>query len=411
MAGGAPYGSPLPLLCQRFLVAFMARQVYDGPMEKTSKKRGIAAIWRLCPTRHILLLLGCLLIGGHLATRNHYSLNRSLSEGLVRPLHRLLSRGADLFPFSVAEALIALAVFVVLGYLIVQLVLMFRRKEWGKRLFTALVTLLAVGALVYGGFCLLWGVYYYGDDFIARSGLPKEKISSEQLAEVTAWYAALANEYAGQVPRDTEGVCSMDRKAILERSPEIYQGLERRFPCLEGPAVHAKGIACSRIMSLIDFTGFFFPFTAEANVNMDFPTSLLPSTVAHEQAHQRGVAKEQEANFVAVLACLDYGDPEYVYSAALLAYTHLGNALYEADYDAWEDIYLSLNESVKRDFAANRLYWKQFETPVQKASNTVYEGFLHSYDQDLGLKSYGACVDLLVNYFFAANQASQAIGS
>ena len=46
-------------------------------------------------------------------------------------------------------------------------------------------------------------------------------------------------------------------------------------------------------------------------------------------------------------------------------------------------------------------YWKQFETPVQTVSNAVYEGFLQSYDQELGLKSYGACVDLLVNYYEA----------
>ena len=37
---------------------------------------------------------------------------------------------------------------------------------------------------------------------------------------------------------------------------------------------------------------------------------------------------------------------------------------------------------------------------MQTVSNTVYEGFLYSYDQTLGLKSYGACVDLLVNYYY-----------
>ena len=135
---------------------------------------------------------------------------------------------------------------------------------------------------------------------------------------------------------------------------------------------------------------------------MDFPTALFPSTVAHELAHQRGVAKEQEANFVAVLACLEDGSPEQVYSAALLAYIHLGNALYSADREAWAEVYGGLSETVKGDFAADRAYWKQFETPVREASNTVYEGFLQSYDQDLGLKSYGACVDYLVNYYYEA---------
>ena len=381
-------------------------------MEQTKeKKRGRAAIWKLCPVRHALLLLGCLLIGGHLATRRNYVLNRAVSEHFVRPIHRFLSRASDLLPFSAAEALIGLAALALLVYIIFELIRMIRWKKWGKRVYIILITLLSAGAMIYGGFCLLWGVYYYGDDFMAKSGLQREKISTEQLAEVTAWYAALANEYASRVPRDEAGVCSLDRSAVLARSPEVYRNLERRFPCLEGPAVHAKGIQCSRVMSYLDFTGFFFPFTAEANVNADFPTCLLPSTVAHELAHQRGVAKEQEANFVAVLACLDYGDPEYVYSAALLAYTHLGNALYRADPAAWEEIYSGLDEDVKRDFAANRAYWLQFETPVREASNTVYEGFLQSYDQDLGLKSYGACVDLLVNYYYTSGQAlSQKAG-
>lgn len=374
-------------------------------MEETRvKKRGLAAIWKLCPLRHVLLLLNALIIGLHLTTRGNYALNRALSANFVRPVHRVLSRVTDLVPFSLAEAIYALAIIGGTVYIITKLIRIFRQKEWGKQVYIILITLLTAGAVFYGGFCLLWGVFYYGDDFMTQSGLRREKISTEQLQEVTAWYAQLANEYAGQVPRDEQGVCQLDRREILARSPQVYLGLEQRFPCLQGPEVHAKGMLFSRVMSLVDFTGFFFPLTAEANVNTDFPSSLFPSTVAHELAHQRGVAKEQEANFVAVLACLDYGDPEYVYSAALLAYTHLGNALYSADRVAWEQVYGSLDESVLRDFAANRAYWKQYETPVQKASNTVYESFLQSYDQNLGLKSYGACVDLLVNYYYEAGQ-------
>ena len=37
---------------------------------------------------------------------------------------------------------------------------------------------------------------------------------------------------------------------------------------------------------------------------------------------------------------------------------------------------------------------------MQSVSNTVYEGFLQSYDQKLGMRSYGAYVDLLVNYYY-----------
>ena len=183
---------------------------------------------------------------------------------------------------------------------------------------------------------------------------------------------------------------------MLQKSRTVYREAERRCGELAGPPVAAKPFFFSRLLSLTDFSGFFFPFTGEANVNTDFPPPLFAATVAHELAHQRGVAKEQEANFCAVYASLLSGDPDYCYSASLMAYTYLGNALYQADYEAWERIYDSLNDDVLRDFAANRSYWQAYETPVQTISNTVYEGFLYSYDQDMGLKSYGACVDLLV---------------
>ena len=376
------------------------KTVYSLAMKTAVKeKRGPAAIFALCPRRHVLLLVSAGLIALHLLTRKDHALMVFLSDHAVRPIHRALSRVNSHVPFSVAELLIALAVVSLLAFLAVQALRLVKRGERGKRLYRLLITLAAAGLGIYALFCALWGVYYYADDFAARSGFVSDEISTEQLARVTRYFADLANEYAPQVPRDKNGLCCSDRAEILRRSDEVYAEIEREIPCLEGPALRAKGIVCSKIMSYVDFTGFFFPFTAEANVNMDSPVCDLAATVAHELAHQRGVAKEQEANFVAVLASLTYGDPDYCYSACLLAYTHLGNALYRADHAAWEEVFDGLDEAVVRDLRATALYWRRYDTPVRTASNTVYEGFLHSYDQTLGLKSYGKCVDLLVNYY------------
>lgn len=357
----------------------------------------------LCPARHVLLLLSALIIAAQRLTRNDTALMNRLSQSVVRPLHRVLSRLNDRLPFSAAELLIAAALLLAVTYIGVMTVRIIRGGGRWKLAYKLFVSISGFVLLVYALFCLLWGVYYYGDDFISRSGLESGPVSTAELEKVTRYFADLANEYSDKVERDASGCYRADREEILARSPEVYLNAEETFPCLAGPAVHAKGVLCSRVMSYTDFTGFFFPFTAEANVNTDFPPGLFASTVAHELSHQRGVAKEQEANFVAVAASLEYGDADYVYSAALLAYTHLGNALYTADREAWQEIYSGLNELVLGDFAQDRAYWRQFETPVQTVSNTVYEGFLHSYEQTLGLKSYGACVDLLVNYYIDAS--------
>jgi len=364
------------------------------------KKRGIAAIWKICPLRHVTLLISLLLIGFHLYLRHNEAMAEAVSAGFVRPTLRAMAKFTAILPFSLAEALIAAAAVGLLAYTLLCLYRIIKGRARLVSLYKMLITPLVLALLVYALFSSLWGAYFYIDDFAERAGIESGPVSTERLAAVTEYFAVLANEYSAKVQRDENGVCRSDRTSVIEASAHIFDNAEKRFPLLEGEDVPVKGIFFSRIMSYLDFTGFFFPITGEANVNTDFPPSQFAATVAHEISHQRGVAREQEANFVAVLACLESGNADYCYSAALLAYTHLGNALHSANYEEWERIYYTLNEAVLCDFAADRAYWQQFETPVQEVSNSFYEGFLHSYDQHLGLKSYGACVDLLVNYYY-----------
>lgn len=375
-------------------------------MEKSLvKKRGTAAIFALCPAAHVFALLGAGFLALFFTLRHNKAVMQAVSSRFVQPLHHILAHFTAKFPFSLGEWLYAAAIGGLLVYIGFELIQLIRRPERGARLYRFFMRLAALLLGVYALFCLLWGVYYYGDDFIARSGLESGAVSAEDLELVTVYFADLLNEYSAQVPRDEAGLCRTDRAAVLARSPRLFVAAAQKYPCLDGPEVPAKGMFFSRIMSIIDFTGFFCPFTAEANVNMDFPEALFASTVAHELSHQRGVAKEQEANFVAVLASLENGDADYCYSACLLAYTHLGNALARVDPDALSMIASGLDDGVKADLLESRRYWAQYETPVQTVTNTVYEGFLQSYGQTLGMRSYGACVDLLVNYYHDAARA------
>lgn len=367
---------------------------------ETRKRRGLAELYRLCPAAHIIAMISALVIALHLLLRGNYALMQAMSQKVIRPLHRLMAAFASKFEFSLAELLIGIFAACTAGYILVTLVLLIARPGRLKRFYTLVLRLLAAGLAVYALFCLLWGTYYYGDSFLDASGLESGEISAEQLETGTVYFADLLNQYGREVERDENGQYAADLAALLARSDEVFKAVEQEFPCLEGPDIRAKGVHFSRVMSYLNFTGFFFPFTAEANVNTDFPGALFASTIAHELSHQRGVAREQEANFTAVLACLEYGDADYCYSACLLAYTHLGNALYSADAGAWHEVYRGLSDGVLADLAASQEYWAQFETPVQSVSNTVYEGFLQSYDQKLGMRSYGACVDLLVNYYY-----------
>ncbi len=357
-----------------------------------------------CPARLTVLVLSLLWLGFYFLFRGDRALMNALCDALVRPWHRFAGRAYDVLPFSAAELYIGLGVLAALCFL-AQLVVHFARRpgDW-RRLGRWAVTLLALLAALFGLFCLWWGVYYYADSFSERSGLQAEPVSAQALEAVTDWFVERVNATAPLVARDENGAYAGDEKTVFAHSSALYGAAAEIFPCLDGPALRAKPVAASVIMSYVNYTGFFFPYTAEANLNVDSPRCLLPATIAHELAHQRGVAAEDEANFAAVLACLSDGDADYAYSGSLMAYIYLGNALHDADYGAWREAYSALCAEARRDLADNNAYWARFETPVKEASETVYETFLQTYGDDRGMQSYGACVDLLVAYYYGQTQ-------
>ena len=369
---------------------------YHRFMEIREKKSsGLLSLYKICPVANTAALLGAALLA-----RNNRAFTEKLVDNYIHPFHLCMAElCAGLGRVALAEVLIWAFALLMAVLVIFRLSGLFRPGRRLSSLYALAMTLLSAVLLVYSGYSLLWGSYYYADNFTADGGFEQRDISVDELETVTKYFAQLLNEYGEQVNRDADGFYSVDKADIIDRSADIYRNTEQLHPSLAGPDIPVKGIASSRLLSYMDFTGFFFPFTGEACVNTDFPPSLFPSTVAHELAHQRRVAREQDANFAAVLSCMESGDRDYAYSGCLLAYTYLGNALYEAAYSRWEAVYESLSDSVLLDMALNRAYWDQFETAVQTVSNTFHEGLLQSYDQELGLKSYGACVDMLVCYY------------
>ena len=308
------------------------------------------------------------------------------------------------------EVLCVLLVVFAVGYVIWTVIAVVRAKgRRGRRAVSALLGAVNAGLTIYLGFCWLWGVNYYVDGFQEKSGVYAQPVSVEDLTAVTEYFVRGLRETADAVPRDEDGLFAVPREEILESSVRAYDKVEEDFPFLAFDDTPPKAVHFSRIMSLLDFTGIYCPYTGESNVNVDSPACLLPSTAAHELAHQRGIASEQECNFLAILASTTCGEEGYAYSGWLLGYIYLGNALFRADHDAWERVWAELPEGVKADLRNNNAYWKQFQdSTVQKASNTVYDNFLKSYGEELGLQTYGTVTDLLVVWY--AETAKAAAG-
>lgn len=273
------------------------------------------------------------------------------------------------------------------------------------RLYAGVLGALCAALTVYGGFCLLLGIDSAADGFQEKSGICARPVAQEDLLAVTEYFAEQLSRVSGRVARDENGLFAVPREEILQNSVHAYDAVEQQFPFLAFEDLGVKPVYFSRVMSALDFTGVYCPFTGESNVNMDSPACLLASTIAHELAHQRGITSEQECNFLAVLASTTCGDDVYAYAGWLMGYIHLGNALYRADPEAYERVRSSLPETVLADLRAQSAYWDQFrDKAVQKVSNQVYDRFLKGYGQEQGIQSYGTVVDLLVVYYREAAQ-------
>jgi hypothetical protein len=69
------------------------------------------------------------------------------------------------------------------------------------------------------------------------------------------------------------------------------------------------------------------------------------------------------------------------------------------DRDSYLEINKSLPDDVRSDLLFHYNYWKQFESRASEISDSIHDDYLKSQGQELGTKSYGAVVDLLVAYY------------
>lgn len=319
--------------------------------------------------------------------------------GVMAPVEQFFGRLWSVFPFSVAEVLCVLALVVALVWLVGGVVCLFRRR-W-RDFFRRVLWLAVLVLWLLAGLDWLWNAGYYASSFAQRAGLEHGACSVEELEAVTLDFAKRASELACQVERDEQGHFALGYEECICRGVSVYDGLTEEFRFLGIPAVRVKPLVCSRLQSILGFTGIYFPFTGEANVNVDAPACLLPATIAHEMAHQRMVAAEEEANFVGIAACVTGEDTAFAYSGYLMGLIHLSNALYRADPQRWAAVRATYGPELVVDLTDNNEYWAALASPVEEAAGEAYDAFLKGNDQELGMRSYGACVDLLVAWWTA----------
>ena len=337
-----------------------------------------------------------------LARRSEAFAEHVFAQGIYRVFHTPVAFLTGLLPFSLAELVLYGLIPAIAVLLTVWTVHILRSRESrGRRFLQGAVRALGLLGLVFALFVFGCGGNYYRSTYAQLSGLEVAPGTDEELRGLCLELAEQANALRAELEscEDAQGVfalpCSMRELGERARAAMVRLGQEQ--PVLSCCYAPPKPVLWSRGLSRLGITGVYFPFTQEANVNVDASEYSIGAAMCHELSHMAGFMREDEANYLAWLACTRQDDPVLAYSGTMLALVYAGNALAKNDAQSYRLFRERLSDGVKRDQAADRDYWAQFEdTKTSEFGEKMNDTYLKANDQKTGTKSYGAMVDLLL---------------
>lgn len=242
------------------------------------------------------------------------------------------------------------------------------------------------------------GINYQRNSFSESSGIQAEEYTVEELKEVCQWLTRKIAVYSDTVERGEDGGMVLELP-LGENAIAAMGELGEEYPELAGYYPKPKKLVNSWILSIQDLSGVYSPFTIEANYNGDMQDYNIPFTACHELSHLRGFMQEQEANFIAFLACSGSEEEAFAYSGYLMGWIHCMNVLYRADYDVWEEVRSQLPPEAEADLKLNSEFWARYDGRIAEVSNRVNDTYLKANGQADGVKSYNRMVDLIVAYY------------
>ncbi|MBQ4064713.1 MAG: DUF3810 domain-containing protein [Clostridia bacterium] len=302
-------------------------------------------------------------------------------------------------PFSLAETAIIL-----LPLILILLVIGIFQVAKGTVRDMVKMTLSLVGALLFffSSFVLTFSAGYRGTSLDRKLGLTRETVTAEELEHTARELLVSLEEVlpALSFRPDGSSVMPYTVKEMSARLSEAYLDAAARYPFLPAFRSRVKPIVLSEPMTYTHISGVYTYFTGEANINVNFPDYTLPYTAAHEMAHQRGIAREDEANFVAFLVCLESDDPYIRYSGCMSLFEYVVTALYRADADRYTALMAEVDLSFRYEMAAYNAFFEKYrENVAADISGVVNDSYLQSQGQAAGSRSYGMVVDLAVAYY------------
>ena len=338
-----------------------------------------------------------------LIARANTEFSEFFNQNISAALRTFLAFVTNLVPFSVAECLILFLPVI----LVTATVYAIRHKtaSW-RSVCSYAISLVSVASIIFSSFVLVYGVGYHTPRLEKRLSLDNNEVSAKELASTAEKIANDLSDHLWLITYDNDGASIMPYtfSEMNNKLMDAYKKTADKYDFISSHKSKVKPVLLSAPMSYAHFTGFYTFFTGEANVNVQFPDYTIPFTAAHELAHGRGIARENEANFIAFLVCMESNDNYIRYCGLLNMYEYVMSALYNADTEEGKPLYNRIisqtDKRIRGELAAYAEFFEKYRTSaISEVSGAINDSFLKANGTEEGEKSYGLVVNLTVSYY------------
>ena len=260
-----------------------------------------------------------------------------------------------------------------------------------------ILNLLNVMMMVYLLFNFCWGINYDRKGIAWQTGIEMKEYDSMDLKKINELLLEKVNQSKMSCSINTLTIVS--DQDVFKKAIAAYQKSADTFSFLKFNHIAVKPSLWGWLGNYLGYTGYYNPFTGEAQVNTTIPPFTQPFIVCHEMAHQLGYAKESEANFVAYLVSKYSDDEALKYSTYLELFFYANRNLYE--YDSTSAIHYrdKLNSLVKQDIKTIIAFNLAHKNNIEPLITWAYDLFLKSNQQPKGMLSYNQVTAFLINYY------------
>ena len=361
--------------------------------------------------RRGIILAACALTSGGLwaASRSKDFVEHVYAENVGPFINQALSQVSGSVRVSVAEILVfGVPLYLACRFVFATIQVLRRRRRLVPAVLNGLLRMVVLAAIVSTLFYALWGVQYARATVDERLGWtetalrptrgPPDRQLDKLCVELVDKVNDLLKQQEGPFESTTAGFPLDDADAKIDEAfRRVTTSLELHSSFAE-PRGSAKPIISSELMSRMGLTGFYFPWTGEANYNDQAPLWQRIHVIAHEKSHQRGIMSEDEANFFGFLACVAANDPYIQYCGYLFAQRHLLRQLSRSDLKRARELIARRHKDVQRDIDEASAFWREHRGWAMKAATKVNDQYLKAHKVKGGVASYGRVTRLLLLY-------------